>query len=316
MSGAASYNAGRLKDATAAWKAALAEHDDNIELHRGLAAAYFDLGAMGPAQHHLERWLQLSPTDPRPHRLMGTIYKDFVRLPQAVDHYETVLRLIADDPRLTQLVPNVPQVRIELATCLADLGKFDKALEVLSTSQPTAEVLSVRAECHFAEGHLDQAQQDVRLALEEAPNYLPALLLSADVALDQEQVQEALDFAERAVTAYPKDSSARQRRGLVYQRLGRTEEAAAELRQMESLRELRLRFTDLHTRAGANPGDADVRYELGQVAHELALDDLALEWFNAALSIDPNHQDARRALAELLAPPSVEEQRQTDEPHQ
>ena len=311
LSGAAYFNLGRLREATGAWKAALDEDKDNVDLHRGLAAAYFDLGAMGSAQHHLERWIELSPNDPRPHRMMATIYKDFTRLPQATEHFQTVLRLIADDPRLAQFVPDLPQMRLELATCLADQGEFGAALEALSNSEPTAEVLTVRAECHFAEGQFDEADEEVRSAREQAPNYLPALLLSADLALDQQRVEEALDVAERAVAVYPKDSSARQRLGLVYQRLGRSQEAAAELRKMEMLRELRLRFSDLHARAGENPADADVRYELGRVAHELALDELALEWFNAALSIDPNHQNTRRALTELLARPGAGEQAQT-----
>jgi len=316
LSGAAYFNLRRLPEATRAWKAALAEDADNADLHRGLAAAYFDLGAMGPSQHHLERWIELSPNDPRPHRMMATIYKDFTRLPQASEHYRTTLRLIADDPRLAQFVPDLPQVHLELATCLADQGEFNEALEVLSDSESTAEVLTVRAECHFAEGQYDEADEEVRGALEQVPGYLPALLLAADVALDQQQVEEALQFAQRAVSTYPKDSSARQRLGLVYQRLGRLQEAEAELRKMELLRELRLRFTDLHARAGASPNDADVRYELGLVAHELALDDLALEWFSAALSIDPNHQDAYRARAQLLAPHGAAEESQTHEHRQ
>lgn len=299
LSGAAWSNLGRLKDATASWEAALAEGGEQVDLHRGLAASYYDLGAMGPAQHHLERWIELSPRDPRPHRLMATIYKDFSRLPQAAEHFQIVLRLLEADPRLAEFVPNPEQVSFDLATCLADLGKYDEALEVLAKSGPTAEVLAVRAECHYAEGKIDEAQKEVRAALELAPSFLPALLLRADLALEQERLDEAYDFAHRAVAAYPTESSARQRLGLVYQRLGRLVDAEAELRKMESLKELRLRFTELHERAAQNPYDVDVRCELGRVARELGMDDLALEWFGAALRIDANDKRARQALEEL-----------------
>ena len=306
MSGAAWSNLGRLKDATAAWETALKE-EDVTELHRGLAAAYFDLGAIGPTQYHLARWIEMSPGDPRPHRMMAKIYRDFERLVEAAEHYEIVLRSVAQNPALERFVPDVPEVLVEWATCLAHLGKYDQALEALSTSEPTAEVLAIRAECYFAEGEHDRAAEAARGALAQAPNYLPALLLQTDLALDQRRTEEALDFAQRAVASYPTDSLSRQRLGQVYQRLGRTEEAAAELQKMDELKELRLWFTELHERAAEKPYDADVRYELGQVAEQLAWGELAADWYNAALKIDPDHQKAHDALEALYRQVSDEE---------
>lgn len=298
MSGAAYSNLGRLKEATAAWETALKD-DDQTELHRGLAAAYFDLGAIGATQHHLERWIEQAPGDPRPHRMLAKIYRDFERLVEAAEHYEIVLRMVAQNPALERFVPDVPEILVEWASCLAHLGKYDKALEALSTSEPTAEVLAIRAECYFAEGESDKAAEAVRGALAQAPSFQPALLLQIDLALDQGRTDEALDFAQRAVAAYPTDSLSRQRLGQVYQRLGKSEEAEAELKKMDELKELRLWFTELHERAAEKPYDADVRYELGQVAEQLTWGELAADWYNAALKIDPDHQKAHDALEAL-----------------
>ncbi|HJT31297.1 MAG TPA: tetratricopeptide repeat protein [Pirellulales bacterium] len=298
MSGAAWSNLGRLKDATVAWETALKD-DDQIELHRALAAAYFDLGAIGATQYHLERWIEQSPGDPRPHRMMAKIYRDFERLVEAAEHYEIVLRAVAQNPALERFVPDVPEILVEWASCLAHLGKYDTALEALSTSDPTAEVLAIQAECYFAEGEHDKAAEAVRGALAQAPNYLPALLLQIDLALDQRRTDEALDFAQRAVAAYPTDSLSRQRLGQVYQRLGKADQAEAELEKMDELKELRLWFTELHERAAERPYDADVRYELGQVAEKLTWGELAADWYNAALKIDPDHQKAHEALEVL-----------------
>jgi thioredoxin-like negative regulator of GroEL len=69
---------------------------------------------------------------------------------------------------------------------------------------------------------------------------------------------------------------------------------------VEELRKLRLEFSELHERATANPSDVSIRFRLGQVAQQLDRPELAQGWFRAVLAMDPQHEDARRGLAQLL----------------
>ncbi len=71
------------------------------------------------------------------------------------------------------------------------------------------------------------ARPNVDRALELAPNSAEALTAAASLALDQNKLQEVLDFTKRAIAANPNYVLAYHRQGLAYGGLGQNEKALA-----------------------------------------------------------------------------------------
>ena len=83
------------------------EQPDNVDAHRGLAAATYDLGQTGQAMAHLEQVIRLAPDDYRPHRLLGNIHRDAGSWGLAEPEYRAALRLVGRGrgPRRDMLRP-------------------------------------------------------------------------------------------------------------------------------------------------------------------------------------------------------------------
>ena len=82
--------------------------------------------------------------------------------------------------------------------------------------------------------------------------------------------------------------------------MGLEKEATEALKVYEPLRAKRERFSNLHIEAVSEPDTADTRYELGKLALELGEGQLAIAWFNAALSIDPQHEKTIKAQTDVF----------------
>jgi len=72
---------------------------------------------------------------------------------------------------------------------------------------------------------VELARPHVERALELAPNSAEALTAAASLALDQNRIQDALDFTNRAIAANPNYVLAYHRQGLAYGGLGQNEKA-------------------------------------------------------------------------------------------
>ncbi|MGH7201724.1 MAG: tetratricopeptide repeat protein [Planctomycetaceae bacterium] len=289
LTGEAQYHLHRLDEARRSLKAAVHFDAERVDAHRLLAALYYDIGAMDPALHHLDRTAELDRDDPRPHRLRGLILKDYERYDEAVAAYRESLRRNAD-------WQSADEVRMELAECLIELHRPQEALAVLADCARGADVWALQAECRYALGRKDEARRLVARTLDRDPSHRRALLLQATMDLDGGRTAQAAERLERAVVLHPKDPVVRSRLSQAYRLLGETDKADEQLAAMQRLRDLRGRFTALHEQALRDETNADLRYELGVVALQLDRPMLARTWFEAALSLSPEHQEARQAL--------------------
>jgi tetratricopeptide (TPR) repeat protein len=293
LSGEALYKIGQFGNAIRILDQALQLNPGDTDARRWLAASYHDIGAMDHAMAELQIVAKEAPEDPRPHRLMGLIYKDYESYPEAVAAYRESLDRDPDQPDKAQIL-------IEMAECLVKERKHSEALETLRQSPKSGAQLALQAECYFAQGNRSEARKVASEALELQPDHLRALQLAATLDLESGDTQSAANILRQAVEHHPKDFRLRYRLGQIYQRLGETERAKEELEVMDELRALSRQFTDLHQQAIDDPSNVDVRYQLGVVARQLAKTELARTWFVATLGMDPNHQQARQALDEML----------------
>lgn len=290
LSGEAAYLAGHWLDAVGLLEQALQLDPQAVDALRWLASAYYDLGLNQPTLDCLARIAELDPADARAPRLMGLIYKDFEKYALAVEHYRESLRR---DPY--QVDRN--RILLEWADSHIKLRQFDRALEVLTGCEPSAERWVREAECHYRLGRTEPALQWLERALVVEPANLAALLLKGTIALETGKPEHAVEALSRAVTAYPKDYTARFKLAQAYRRAGNDEQFAKHSKIAEEIKQVREEFSRLHERIAAEPGNADIRCRLGVLARQLDRPDLARLWFRAALAIDPRHAEAIRQLA-------------------
>ena len=298
LAGEALYKLRRFRDADGILKAAVELDPSLTDAHRWLAALYYDIGAFDHALAELQVISEQAPDDPRPYRLRGLIYKDFENEYErdAVHEYRESLRRDPDQP-------DRQQIRLELAECLVKQTHFDEAMEAIGPCENSADVLAIRAQCYAGKGDKASARRLLGEALARDPDHLASMLRLASLDLESGDAAAAARTLRHAVDRYPKDPEVRYRLSQAYDRLGQPKAAEEQLKLRNELRDLVTQFSRLHGKAVAAPADADLRYQLGVLAGQLDKPELARSWFMAALALDPNHAEARRALRALAAPP-------------
>lgn len=284
----------RYREAERVLTTAATESPDDVEAHRWLAILHYDSGAVRKALVHLARVADLNPADARPHRLIGLILKDNEQFAEAAAAYRESL---ARNPAPADL----QELLVELAEALSGAREFAQALETLSRAESTAGVEALRGECLAQLGRPQEARAAAAAALGHDAAHAGALALSATLALDEGDVDSAVATLERAVALHPRDYLLRYQYALALDRAGKSDEAARQRAILEPLRQKRLRFSELHDKAAADPDDAGVRFELGLLAREIGRPELARMWLQAALAIEPQHAAASRALEALAA---------------
>jgi tetratricopeptide (TPR) repeat protein len=293
MKGEALYWMGQLREAGETWTQLVELDPDNVDAHRWLGVAYYDLGATPQAIDHLETAAKLAPDDPRPHRMIGIAWQDVSRpAPAAVAYRESLRR----DPNQE----DVDDTRFRLGECLHLMRKDAEALKWLQQCPPLTPVLLARAQCEFALGHEARAAELLEQSLAKQPDHAPALILAAEMALRRQDTESAARSLEKAAKASPANVAVRYQLAAVYRRLGREEEAHVEKDRMDELKRLADEYQSLSIAAAKAPNDVEVRCRLGQLADRLDMPHFAKTWFRSALYLDPTSDEANRRLTALL----------------
>jgi tetratricopeptide (TPR) repeat protein len=290
LAGEAAYRMGAAGNAKLFWEQALFQDPEYVPAHQWLGVLYFDLGAMDNALFHLETVSALSPDDPRPDRLMGLINLDYERPDVAIPHYRETLKRAPQQP-------DAQQIWLELAECQIKQREFDDAIESLSHCDPSADRKRLLAQCEMNTGSLDRARQLAAEALAEAPDELDSLLLSADLAAIDGDLQRAAKLLREGVRIDPYDHGTRTQLAQILGRLELPEEAAVHSARAEELQQQWQRFSDLQIDAINQRANAQIRLEIGLLAKQLGRPELANSWFKAALAIDPGLSAAADELS-------------------
>ena len=294
---------------------ALKINKNYVPAHQWLSVFYYNRGAMQNAHNHLQRISELDPYDSRPPFLLGMINHDYRRFDLAEKNFEECLRrldvLIKTPNKLHLPRMDRQQALVKLAAARIDLREHAKALKALEQALESRVVLCLRANCLRALDRVDEARQyldqgikqfvdDPGRSLEEDIVYQEARRLKGTMLIEEKRFAEARTVLELLCKEYPFDAKSLYKLVQAYRGLGLEKEAVESLKVYEPLRAKRERFSDLHIEAVAQPDNADTRYQLGSLALELGEGKLAIAWFNAALAIDPQHEETIKAQTELF----------------
>ena len=283
------YQLGQYLNAIEAAHSALARDPGTIDARRWLAAAYYDLGAVGHAVVELEQISREATDDPRPDRLLGLIAKDSEQYLKAIGHYRESLHR---DPKQ----PDREKIHNELADSLIKQNLFEDALSVLKDCQRSASVLTLEADCQYSLGESAKAHNLLNQAMELDPKYVPARLTKGKLLLDAGEADKALMFFKDAVRLDPFNRVTHLQLSQAFRQLGQSEQADKELQRSNEIKSREREFTDLHETAMLKPLDADVRFRLGELAGQLGKRELSKMWLRAALAINPQHEKAQTAV--------------------
>ena len=295
--------------------------------HKWLAAIYYDLGAMQDAHDHLEQISKLDPYNTPSEFTMGVIHQDYRRFDLAEKNFEECLRrleLLTTRPNKLHLPRvNRQEVLLKLAQTRIQLREYEKADKALDQALESRAVLSLKAICSRSLDRADEARAQLDRALKQFADdpvssvdedrvYQEARRLKGTMLLEAKQFVEARTDLETLCEEYPFDEKSLYVLVQVYTGLGLKKEADEKLLIYKPLRAKRERSSVLHIEAANQPENADVRYEIGKLALELGEIRLAHGWFQAALSIDPQHAKTMQTLDELYGVPTEQDPGQAE----
>lgn len=265
---------------------------ENSDARRWLASTYYDLGSMSLALEHLRIIGDKDLNDGRPFRLIGRIEKDFHHHGEAIEDYREALRR-------SLLESEREAVKVELAECLVHQLKYSEALDTLQDAQPSAAVFGLQAACYAALGDTVKAISTADAALAQDPKLVSAILTRASIELEVGKAENVIDLLEQSAAAHPGNFEILFQLVKALRQAGRIAEADEKSVRLAELEKLVDEFARLNSIAFRDPGDAQLRYELGQLAQQMDRPELAKLWLEAALAIDPNLVEAKRLLTEI-----------------
>lgn len=268
-------------EAERAFRFVLSQRPDHADAHRGLAAVYYDQGALGRAIEQNDAVARLDREDGRPHRFMGLIYKQLGQPDDAIDCYREALR--------RKLKGHVAQeVRVELVGVLVRAARYDEAREVLggcdAAMAATAEARTLRAECLWGAGEASAARALLEQVLADEPDGVPPLLLLARIHIAAGEDREAAAILEKAVAIDPGYTEPHYQLALAYRGLGRAGDAAEQQRIADQITADQKEMARLNQEANDHPWDAEVRRRLALLCEKRGKPDEAAMWLKAALA--------------------------------
>jgi tetratricopeptide (TPR) repeat protein len=252
---------------------------DHLEAQRGLAAIYFDQGALRLAVQHAQECARLEPHRGYPYRFLGVIFKDLGKYAEAQAAYQQALERELPAEQVREVQEGLVEVLVlqkQYAEVLAMLQ------EGVTWVKANPRMLAARAECLWGLDHGAQAKTLLDSALVEHPDSPELLRLRAKLHLSANEPQSAATLLERALRLDRHDHLSRYQLVQAYQMLGRSADAAEQQRLLEQTQGYLAELTQLNAEITERPWDGAVRTRMAEICDKLDKPDLAAMWRQAA----------------------------------
>ncbi len=275
-------DAGRLEEALAAARIAVAQRPGHAEPHANLGLALFRLDRLEEAETTLRTALEIAPRHLNANQNLGEVLRKQDRYAEAIEAYRRVLEI--DDGYV--------KGHGALGIALYDSGRYadaitslGKALE-LEPGPSTSELALYAGRAALRLDRIDEALRYLRRARELRPRDPVTLVTLGEALVKAERNTEAMALYREALRIDPDFVSAHAGLGAALFNLERYDEA------LESLTPALRQETDPGTLATAH-------YLAARTLVELDRKDEAAAQFERTLARDPNHVEALVYLAHL-----------------
>lgn len=273
------------EEAVRQYKVVIEAQPENLAAHAELARAYLITGSLDKATAEAEKTVQLSPQNPVSRNILGEMYTRSRQFDKALEEFQKAVEL---EPTYALAYSNTGRV-------LFLKGLPDKAIEqfnqAISYNPNYSQAYSHLGEVYISKGMYQEAAERYKKAIDILP---ASAFLSVPVynnlayiyAEEEENLDAALSYAQRAKDLVPKDPDVADTIGWIYYKKGDYKEA------MENLK----------VAVEGSPDNPIIRYHLGAVYYHTGAKVEAESELRKALSIDSDFhgaEDAKRLLTEI-----------------
>jgi len=273
--------------------ARIAQGGDEARLCRqALVSGYIREFRYADAKAILDDWRATAPNDPLAGMLTGQMAEQLYNTQGAEDAYAAVVARH----------PDHHEARLRLVDLLMQQRSAAAALEHLAVlRRALPDNPEVRLQWALAlrqVGRSDEAKQALDDVLARDPNSAAALAERGTLALNAGDDRAAADDLAHAVRADPGSLAARNLLIQALTRLGRTDEVAREQARADASRGDADRMTELlNGPLQTRPNDPAPAAELAGIALRAGQPNAAINWYQLALKRDPRHAPSHTALA-------------------
>lgn len=286
-----------------------ADHPDKIIIMEAMVLGCLKQNFLDDAYDWSSRWIKLTPEAWQPRLLRANALYQGQRAQLAMQEYQNVL----------DLKPDQSQARLQIAQINLRVKHYEDAnthfLIYLKTHPEDLTALAGVARCHRALGATKEAEAIVGKLLTLDPNNAEAYFLRAQLAWDQDQAQESLQWIRKAESLAPNDLEICQFIGVVLREVGAANEAEKfevhrqqiedGLRAHEALLKelLGIEASIDHNREDTidektKTRCVEIRIEIGNVLMSIGQERDAIGWYLSALQEDPNNAVAKKAIGD------------------
>src|SRR5262249_14848028 len=153
--------------------------------------------------------------------------------------------------------------------------------------------------CYMELNRAAEAREALDEAIQRDPKNQQALIVSAQLAMQQGEAEEAERIVRQALAIDANESEANFILTQCLRQIGRTKEAEQQAARYKRIQADWNTIHDLTTqKIPRAPHDVELQYQLGVILLRLGEDQTALNWLKKTLETDPKHDAARKALAE------------------
>jgi tetratricopeptide (TPR) repeat protein len=249
----------------------LAANAQDAAAHWGLEKVCADIGSDAEVESHAQKVVELDSRDYRPHRTLGEWHLRHKRWNPAMEELRESLRLKPDQP-------DKDNVLLALVESLTGAQKYTDALTTLKDIKASPRKAYLEARCRYEAKEIVKAKQLLDTATRPPAEYLPSLLLRANIAVSDHELEIADRMLSRALKLGPLSSEPHRKMAGLLRQKGELDAARAEDKSADDLEALEAQVAALLAKASQNPEDAGPRKELAVVSKRLGRDAEAKHW--------------------------------------
>lgn len=266
--------------AEAAFQESIKLDSQNVKALLGLAEVYWHQGKTKNAESYFQQAINGDPKNAVIQHIWGQYLYSQHRLPAAEKAFREAIRF--DNTN------SLHQAHLGLGDVLALQGKGNKAIASYHTALtivPNFALAHLKiGQVHELQQHPAKAEQSFRKAIELDPKQAEALNNLAWIMTEKnENLDQALRWAQDAVSLYPEFPPFYDTLGWVHRTRGESEQAIATLKKGEAL----------------DPKNPEILYHLGVVYMDQNRHKEAAQQFTKALSLNQPFPDAQEARKQL-----------------
>jgi tetratricopeptide (TPR) repeat protein len=202
-----------------------------------------------------------------------------------------------------ELAPDAGRVQLWLAGAYMDAGRHQQALDIyqayLAGHADDPNPLFGIANCQAKLGRTEAEHAALAKLLEKDPNHLGGLLLRGTLDLNDGRPEQALSWLRRAESQMPTGTDILNQILRALCDLHRDREAEIYRKKIRDLTQRLTAIMELKTQLRHKPDDVAIRFKIADAYRQIGKRQDAAEWYRSVLSIAPDHEASRRALADL-----------------